>query len=267
MMIHTEFLKGIVKNNIMKVLVIGDSCQDIFIYGKCERLCPDAPVPVFIPMRTKKMGGMALNVYENIKSLGIVADIITNKKKVTKTRYVDEKTNQMIIRVDSEKTLSNRIDNIDKIDFKSYDAIIISDYNKGFLTYEDIKYICDNHELVLIDTKKIINEDLINCKFIKINEFEYSNNLKTGDLLNNKFNDKLIITLGNKGSKYKNKIYPVENVEIKDMVGAGDTFISAFTYKYLLTNNISQSIRFANECSTIVVQHKGVTIIGNYLKL
>ena len=51
----------------MKILVIGDSCQDVFIYGKCERLCPDAPVPVFIPLKTKKIGGMAFNVYENIK--------------------------------------------------------------------------------------------------------------------------------------------------------------------------------------------------------
>lgn len=251
----------------MKILIVGDSCQDIFVYGKCERLCPDAPVPVFIPNKTKKMGGMALNVFENVKSLGVDVDIITNKKKVTKTRYVDEKTNQMIVRIDSEKTLLDRINNLEKINFSSYDAVIISDYNKGFLSYEDIKFICDNHELVLIDTKKIISEDLINCKFIKINEVEYNNNIKVNNLLNDKFYDKLIVTLGNKGSKYKNKIFPVETVEIKDMVGAGDTFISSFAYKYILTNNVSESIRFANECSTIVVQHKGVNIIGKYIKV
>ena len=125
----------------MKILVIGDSCQDVFIYGKCERLCPDAPVPVFIPLKTKKMGGMALNVYENLKSLKLDVDLITNTKKVTKTRYVDEKTNQMIIRVDSEKTLSFRIDRLNDINFDSYDAISISDYNKGFLEYGDIKFI------------------------------------------------------------------------------------------------------------------------------
>ena len=28
-----------------KILVIGDSCKDVHIYGKCERMCPDAPVP------------------------------------------------------------------------------------------------------------------------------------------------------------------------------------------------------------------------------
>jgi D-beta-D-heptose 7-phosphate kinase/D-beta-D-heptose 1-phosphate adenosyltransferase len=251
----------------MRILVIGDSCQDVFIYGKCDRLCPDAPVPVFIPLKTKKIGGMATNVYENIKSLGVNVDIITNEKKITKTRYVDEKTNQMIIRVDSEKTLSSRVNVLNEIDFEIYDAVIISDYNKGFLEYDDIKFICESHPMVLIDTKKIINESFINCKFIKINEFEYQNNIYLSDLLNEKFKDKLIITLGSNGSKYKNKIYPVEKVEIKDMVGAGDTFISVFTYKFILTNNIVESIRFANECSTIIVQHKGVNKIGDFIKI
>ena len=51
------------------------------------------------------------------------------------------------------------------------------------------------------------------------------------------------------------------------MVGAGDTFISVFTYKFILTNNIVESIRFANECSTIIVQHKGVNKIGDFIKI
>ena len=30
-------------------LVIGEECTDEFVYGKAERLSPEAPVPVFIP--------------------------------------------------------------------------------------------------------------------------------------------------------------------------------------------------------------------------
>ena len=33
----------------MKFLVIGETCKDEFCYGKANRLCPEAPVPVFIP--------------------------------------------------------------------------------------------------------------------------------------------------------------------------------------------------------------------------
>jgi D-beta-D-heptose 7-phosphate kinase/D-beta-D-heptose 1-phosphate adenosyltransferase len=249
----------------MRILVIGDSCQDVFIYGKCDRLCPDAPVPVLIPYKTKTMGGMALNVYENVKSLGVDVDIITNKKKITKTRYIDEVSNQQILRVDSEKNRYDRIQNIESINFDQYDAVIISDYNKGFLLYEDIKFICDNHGYVFIDTKKIIDPNFTNCRFIKINEIEYQNNLSQSSFLN-KIENKLIITLGSRGSMHNKKIYPVEKVEIKDMVGAGDTFISVLTYKFILTNNIVESIRFANECATIIVQHKGVNKIGDFIK-
>jgi D-beta-D-heptose 7-phosphate kinase/D-beta-D-heptose 1-phosphate adenosyltransferase len=250
----------------MNILVIGDSCQDVFIYGKCDRLCPEAPVPIIIPNKIKKVGGMALNVYENVKSLGVNVDIITNKKKITKTRYIDETSNQIILRVDSEKNGYDRITKIESINFDNYDAVIISDYNKGFLLYDDIKFICNSHNYVFIDTKKIIDNNFINCKFIKINEHEYKNNINNNNFLNT-INNKLIITLGNKGATHNKKNYPVEKVEIKDMVGAGDTFISALTYKFILTNNIVESIRFANECSTIIVQHKGVNKIGDFIKI
>ena len=36
----------------------------------------------------------------------------------------------------------------------NYDIIIISDYNKGFLTEEDIEWITKHHDCVFIDTKR-----------------------------------------------------------------------------------------------------------------
>ena len=32
-----------------KILVVGESCLDVFTYGDVERLSPEAPVPVFKP--------------------------------------------------------------------------------------------------------------------------------------------------------------------------------------------------------------------------
>ena len=140
----------------MKILVIGDSCKDVFIYGKADRLCPEAPVPVFIPKRKTETGGMAENVYENIQSLGIGVDLITNQEVITKTRYVEEKTNHQIIRVDSDASKSKRIEGIEHIPYSDYCAVIISDYNKGFLEYDDIEFICSKHDTVFIDTKKLL---------------------------------------------------------------------------------------------------------------
>ena len=250
----------------MKILVIGDSCKDVFIYGTANRLCPEAPVPVFIPKRKTETGGMAENVYENIQSLGIGVDLITNQEVITKTRYVEEKTNHQIIRVDSDASKSKRIEGIEHIPYSDYCAIIISDYNKGFLEYEDIEFICSKHDTVFIDTKKIINEKMLGAKFIKINEHEYENNIAAGQYFK-EFYDKLIVTMSGKGCKYMEKEYNVEEVEVRDNSGAGDSFISALTIEYCRSKDIAKSIVYANQCATIAVQHKGVTKVGNHIKI
>ena len=64
----------------MTVLVIGDSCQDVFIYGDIERISPEAPIPVFKPTHEESNGGMALNVYNNFLSLNVDVNIVTNEK-------------------------------------------------------------------------------------------------------------------------------------------------------------------------------------------
>ena len=47
------------------IIIIGESCTDIYVYTKSTRLSPEAPVPVLIPIHKNKTGGMALNVYNN----------------------------------------------------------------------------------------------------------------------------------------------------------------------------------------------------------
>ena len=138
----------------MKILVIGDSCTDIFIYGRCQRLCPEAPIPIFEPSKTVTNDGMAGNVVRNLKSLGVTdVDIITNKEQITKTRYVEEKSNQMLLRVDGNDRVSNSFD-YSKVNFELYDAVVVVDYDKGFLTYNDIQKIGKKSKLSFIDTKK-----------------------------------------------------------------------------------------------------------------
>jgi len=245
----------------MNVLVIGDSCKDVFVYGRCDRLAPAGPVPVFVPLYSKENKGMAGNVYENLLSLqSIKTDLITNDTEITKTRYVHELTNHMFVRVDSGEGTVDRIKNIEKIKFSKYDAIIISDYDKGFLTEEDIFYIGKSHPLTFLDTKKILGPWAESIRYIKINKEEYNRTKHT--IENNKsLKDKLIITLGSKGCSYRKKEFPVNTVEIKDLTGAGDTFLAALVFKYLIDKNIYDAINFANECATLVVQQKGVNTV------
>ena len=243
----------------MKILVIGESCKDIFHYGKCERLCPEAPVPVFNSVRTVDNGGMAMNVYRNLVSLGASVDVVTNDnwEDINKTRFVDIRTNHMFMRLDQNDDEYGTFDR-EKVNFDKYDAVIVSDYNKGFLSEGDLKLISGKCPLTFLDTKKRLHAWSEKFSFVKINnhEFESTKDTITENMLKN-----IIITRGPRGCEFNKKTYSVDMVEVKDTSGAGDTFVAALCFKYCETRDIDASISFANDCSTKVVQKIGVAIL------
>jgi D-beta-D-heptose 7-phosphate kinase/D-beta-D-heptose 1-phosphate adenosyltransferase len=249
----------------INILVIGDSCIDVFRYGQVPRIAPEGPAPVFNPIETKSNGGMALNVQANIEAIGAKVTLITQNENIVKTRYVDERTNSLLLRVDEEQQVFNIDLEIVKAikdnhyNGEYYDAIIISDYCKGFLEEDDISFIGRNNKNVFLDTKKILDEWCKNVSYIKINETEYERTLHTIEKLN--INKKLIITKSDKGCEFDGNIFPVEKVNIKDLSGAGDTFISGLAVEFARSNDIFNSIVFAQECATKVVQKKGVCTI------
>lgn len=243
----------------MKILVIGDSCTDIFKYGKVNRLAPEAPVPIIVPFRTSSNPGMAGNVVENLVALGAQADLITNKIEIRKIRYVDEKYNQIIIRVDENDTCQPA-DDIE-IELGKYDAIIISDYCKGFLNEKMIEAISRNNDCpIFLDTKKILGDWCNDIDFIKINHQEGIRNRKVLSK-NKRLRDKTIITRGRFGCDFRDKNYPTVDVPVKDVSGAGDTFLAGLVVEYLNTNNINKAIDFAQQCTTKVVQKQGVSTV------
>ncbi|MDH4223591.1 MAG: PfkB family carbohydrate kinase, partial [candidate division Zixibacteria bacterium] len=151
------------------VLIIGDLMLDEYIWGKVNRISPEAPVPVVeIVSETAKLGGaanVALNIKalgdipvlcgvigedkqgENLKSIlvesgindnGILVD--SNRQTTTKTRIIAH--NQQVVRADREKTgeLSDDL-TLKLLDFiakkvkeKQFSAFLISDYGKGVIS-------------------------------------------------------------------------------------------------------------------------------------
>jgi D-beta-D-heptose 7-phosphate kinase/D-beta-D-heptose 1-phosphate adenosyltransferase len=203
---------------------------------------------------------MAGNVRENLwahdPSLKIT--LIHQSNPITKTRYIDQKTNHMFLRVDEGE------DNIDSLvltseqidDISESDLVIVSDYNKGFLSEKTLIQIGKLSKLSIIDTKKIITEKFINSfTFIKLNDREYQRNKNISD----KNKDKFIITLGMHGAKYDDIIFlspsPKQTIDVS---GAGDTFTAFFSLKYYETRDISESVKFANQMASIVVSKRGV---------
>jgi bifunctional ADP-heptose synthase (sugar kinase/adenylyltransferase) len=194
--------------------------------------------------------------------LGCGVDLITNISSITKTRYVHESSNTLLLRVDDGDDKVSRISDLKlkSINFLKYNMIVISDYNKGFLYEDDIAYIAFNHPNVICDTKKQLGEWCNDLKFIKLNRSEYENN-KEFISKNDFILEKLIITLDRDGCMYKGKVYPTKQVEILDISGAGDTFVSAFTQNYIENYDINTALKYANECASVVVQKRGVTTI------
>jgi D-beta-D-heptose 7-phosphate kinase/D-beta-D-heptose 1-phosphate adenosyltransferase len=236
----------------LKVFLLGDSCTDEYHTGIVERLSPEAPVPVIKQVSTTLVPGMAANVNLNLKNLGIHVDFVTNVEKITKSRYIDRRSGQHLLRVDTELDLLGWSGLLPE-DMGQYDAVVISDYNKGYLTYEQIEYIIESAKCpVFIDTKK---PDLsrFHGAYVKINELEYNNRFS--------INDKLIVTLGARGAMLKQNntelVFGTEQVEITDVCGCGDTFLAALTYQYIRTKNINDAIVFANSAASVTVQHRG----------
>jgi len=238
-----------------KILLIGDNCIDVYRYGTVDRISPEAPVPIFKFESEESRPGMAANVKLNLEALGCDVDFITSKQNSVKTRLIDKRSKQHLIRIDEDATPDplkpGTIENLNL-----YDAIVISDYNKGSVTYDFIDWLRQNYTgPVFMDTKKTDIACFYKI-FVKINELEYRNSAS--------INDSLIVTLGSRGAMYKTgrdprheTVFSCPRVEVVDVTGAGDTFLSAFAVEYLRSQNHELAINFANRASSITVQHQG----------
>jgi D-beta-D-heptose 7-phosphate kinase/D-beta-D-heptose 1-phosphate adenosyltransferase len=230
-----------------RILLIGDNCTDVYQYGTIDRLSPEAPVPVFVPTRKEERAGMAGNVYANLLALGCSVKFIHGDVSV-KERLIDERSKQQIVRIDKDVKSPPLL--LNKEMMTDYDAIVISDYNKGSVTYELIEQAIRTKIAVFVDTKKTDLERMQGA-WVKINELEFSKikTMCTG----------LIVTKGDKGAeaKWHSVNEPAPVVEVVDVTGAGDTFLAAYAYKFLDTQNVTESIQFAIKASSITVQHVG----------
>ena len=240
-----------------KVLVIGDSCRDVFVYCTAQRLAPDIPVPILENKTEHTNPGMALNVKRNLSALGLLTEIITNHdwESITKTRFVHATTNHTFLRLDSPSVISPLAEEPNMTDFE---AIVIADYNKGFLTERMITQICRAHPLVFLDTKKILGPWAEEAAFIKINDYEFQRSEAT---MTSRLREKVIRTMGGAGAEFQGEIYAVEPVDVRDSSGAGDAFMATLVAGFLRSGDLVSSIRQANTAAAAVVTKRGVTVV------
>lgn len=255
----------------MKFLIIGEQCTDIFIYGSCSRLSPEAPVPVFKPWNKVENPGMGANVFANLSKMisdGTTnwrCDSILSEDFSRKIRYVDQKTNHYFLRVDEEGICPPLVYGVrEKNLLAEADCIVISDYDKGFLSPEDVVSIFRKKKqgaVVFMDTKKRLSLQILeNVDFVKLNERESQENLLPTHKKN--FSSKIIITLGEKGAMRNSKTFaPPRQLNTIDVSGAGDTFLAALAYSYMISKDMAQAINYANEKASLAVSKRGVSTI------
>ncbi len=251
-----------------KILLIGDTCIDEYYYGTCTRINPEAPVPLFNIQYLETLEGMSGNVKKNLEGLGFEITHITNKETIKKTRYIEKNYNCQMLRVDTQPeiariNMSNFKNKFDAINLEEYNYLIFSDYDKGFINNEDIVEIIEhvksikNDIKIFADTKKTDMTCFRNC-FLKVNEHEYK-------IWKQKPSHcEIIVTLGDKGAMFEDKIYPATELNINnvtklgDRCGAGDTFLSGLVYYHSLGKDMSDCIKFANYCAALSVKKIGV---------
>ena len=201
----------------LKVLILGDVMIDAYLFGKVDRISPEAPVPIIAVNKRKNLLGGAANVALNVRALGatpLMCSVIGNdlqgevflkllgelglrqdgicrseyRMTTTKVRVVGNKMQMLRIDEETETDLNavetrQYIDKIEKIiTSEKIDVIIFEDYNKGVLTKEVISHVialANKHGIpTSVDPKKKNFDQYCNVTFFKPNLKELREGLK-----------------------------------------------------------------------------------------
>lgn len=233
------------------ILLLGDNSLDIYYYGTVDRISPEAPVPVLNYVQKEERYGMGANVWQNLEKLGCTVIFCTTGRSI-KTRFIDMKSKHHLLRLDEDPARDQvKVPNLHD-GIQPWDAIVISDYDKGSITDDTIDYVQTYYKKgpIFIDTKK---KDLAKYEgmIVKVNQKEKADSISLP-------HQHLITTLGEHGASYKDKLYQSFKTEVCDVCGAGDTFFASLVYNYVLSKNLEDSIVFANAAAAVSVKYVGV---------
>ncbi len=296
-----------------KILIIGDLILDRYIWGKVNRISPEAPVPIVEVTDENFLLGGASNVANNIVALGGRATIVgvagndraggilmkmleergiqcggvfwgSARPTTIKTRVIAH--NQQVVRFDRE--------NKDKVDGKvlkglleyirsaipNHDAVIISDYKKGVVSYnlvrEVLKHSKPENIFVSVDPKvshfycyknvSLITPNVMEASVASGIEIKDEKSLvNAGRALCKKIScDAILITRGEYGMSLfeKDKVVHIPTVakNVYDVTGAGDTVIATFTIAYAAGASMKEAAVISNHAAGIVVGEVGTAV-------
>jgi bifunctional ADP-heptose synthase (sugar kinase/adenylyltransferase) len=249
----------------MKILVIGDFISDVYTFGRAERLCPEAPVPVLIPESWKQSWGGAGLVFEQLSALAeeVRSRFLSYSRK---ERYFAG--SHLVCRVDDDncgpiRAHANLIIPVEVEDLKYFDAFVISDYGKGGMTRELARQIVETGKPCFVDAKHnwLWYEGMQVVAFPNEIEFPFRFSVRY-------YAFKTIVKkLGARGCKMGNLELPATVSEVVDVTGAGDIFMAAFVYAWSIQFTPEDCLRFANELAGESCRHRGTFVVGREFAL
>lgn len=301
------------------IVVIGDIMLDEYIDTNVSRISPEAPVPVAHLKKRWSVPGGAANVARNLSNLGckvtlfgvigkdnrgeelsslLYNNLISTSFFIHETRPTTHKARvvckgQQLLRIDNELSCAYETDflmNSSKYicnSLMSCNAIIFSDYGKGFLLRN-----LDNYCLMtdVINAAKMLNIPIIidpkgtdwerysgaDCVTPNISEFysvinRYNLSSKNFEIeCNNLINyfslKRLIVTKSEKGmflfepERYNEHIDAISQ-DIVDVSGAGDTVIATLSACISINIPWNRAFKIANAAAGIVIKKSGTTPI------
>lgn len=295
-----------------KVLCVGDIMLDKYVYGDITRISPEAPIPVLAYQSEKEMLGGVGNVARNLAALkavpiviaavgqdetakkiqnlcaelsGATSDFVVDASRATslKTRYIAG--NQQMLRVDTESTkplpeiLEQQAIEKARAHMHDAEAVIVSDYAKGFLSKrlvaEIVKMARAQGKPLMVDPKGRNYDSYKGATVLSPNLKELRE--ATGSACGSEEEiieaaqklrveldvDTVLVTRGKDGMTAVSKgAFTLKAMarEIYDVSGAGDTVIATLSAAIASKATLEQAARLANVAAGIVVAKLGTAV-------
>ncbi|MCG2700278.1 D-glycero-beta-D-manno-heptose-7-phosphate kinase [Candidatus Parcubacteria bacterium] len=306
----TDKLIKIVNNfSGKKIGVVGDLMLDHFMWGDVERISPEAPIPVVLVEKESFSPGGAGNTAANIAALkgetfivGLVgcdqagdflfrefqkrgiktSGVIRDSLKPTTQKIRVVARGQQMVRIDKEDNgcinakIERKIINFINLNIKQWQALVISDYDKGLLNKELVQKImklAKKHKIPTIGDARpknaifFKNITLLTPNHKEAVEIAGTNNLReAGRIIQKKLNCDILITQGAEGMTLfeKNRIqhFSTKAREVFDVAGAGDTVVATLALALATGSSLKEAAIISNHAAGIVVGKLGVATIN-----
>lgn len=298
-----------------RLLVLGDVILDRYWWGECTRLSPEAPVPIVRKQKVTVTPGGAANTAANLAALGATVELmgITGRDGAaaelktalqqcgvgtaclieTDTRPTTTKTriialHQQLVRVDDEDT--GPVAEPEAVEalrltaerLPAADALVISDYAKGFLSPPFLKCVLamarDAGKPVFVDPKGMDWTRYTGCTLIKPNRPELSllagmpardhrETLAAGRRLAELMPDSLVlVTEGAEGMTLfsdsgENHVEPIAR-QVYDVTGAGDAVLAVTALALSVGASHGDAMQLASHAASIVIGRVGTVVVG-----